>query len=89
MPTPLTATALALLPQREAYYTVCCQHLTDALAAADAARAYVAQQMVCYALAALNRTREAAGLSALAGPRLHSLDELLALEPEASTALAA
>jgi hypothetical protein len=82
--TPLTATALALLPERQAHYDGCCATHARALAAGVTRSVLATQQNVAFALATLNTTRAAAGLSPVVGPRLRSLDELLELEYEAS-----
>jgi hypothetical protein len=74
--------ALALLPERQAHYDGCKATLDRAIAAGKSASVYSTQQSLCYSLACLNRTRAAAGLSALPLPKLLTFDEVLQLDKE-------
>jgi hypothetical protein len=74
------ATALALLPERQAHYDACCATHARAVAAGVPKSVLATQQSVSFALGTLNTTRAAAGLSALIGPAMRSLDELLSLQ---------
>jgi len=78
------ATALALLPERQAHYEACCVTHARAVAAGVPKSVLATQQNVAFALATLNKTRAAAGLSPVTGPRMRSLDELLALGADKS-----
>lgn len=82
------AQALALLPEREADYDTSCNTLNQALTAGVPKSVMAAQQSVSFALAHLNATRADVGLSAVTGPKMRSVDELLDMQ-QVSTALAA
>jgi len=82
--TTIRTLALALLPERQAHYDTCCQTLARANAAGVAKSILPAQQSVGFALAVLNTTRAAAGLSVITGPHLRSLDELLTTTAQAA-----
>jgi hypothetical protein len=77
--------ALALLPERQAHYDGCRATLDRAIAAGKPASVYSTQQWLCYSLASLNRTRAAAGLSAMPMPKLLTFDEVLQLEKKECT----
>ena len=82
----IRATALALLPERQAQFDSCCATHARAVAAGVPKSVLATQQSVAFALATLNTTRAWAGLSPVTGPPMRSLDELLALSPTYSQA---
>jgi hypothetical protein len=82
----IRATALALLPERQAHYDNCCATHARAVAAGVPKSVLATQQNVAFALATLNTTRAAAGLSPVGGLPMRSLGELLAFSPPYSQA---